>query len=117
MSMHTIKVKKTELLDVLRKNREAHRDIFEKACVGYRKVAVEELERSLADARAGRKIRQNLALIEPMDQTKDYDRAIRMLEMSIEDTIELDEQQFAQYVQDDWRWKEQFTASNSRYTR
>jgi hypothetical protein len=39
-----------------------------------------------------------------------------MLEMSKEDTIELTQQEFSQYVQDDWHWKDQFLFSNMNYS-
>lgn len=114
--MNDIKVKKSELLDVLKKNRKQHRQIFLEATEGYRKAAIAELDSMLADAKDGRKIRRSLSLTEPQDQTRDYDRAIRMMEMSQDDIIELDESDFAQYVLDDWSWKRQFLFSNSAYS-
>lgn len=114
--MDTIKVKKSDLLAKLHHNRAKHREIFEKALEGYRTMAIKKLEESLADARLGRKIETYLNLVEPMDQTKDYDQAIAMLEMSVEDVIVLSRRDFGQYVMDDWGWKEQFIASNSTYT-
>lgn len=114
--MNEIKVNKTELLAALTKNRTEHREIFLEAQENYRKAVIAELERSLADARAGRQIRVNITLVSPVDQTKDYDRAIRMLHMSMDNIIELDQQEFSSYVLDDWSWKRQFTASNINYS-
>jgi hypothetical protein len=54
--------------------------------------------------------------VEPVDQTREYNKVIRMLEMSTEDVIELQEHEFSQYVLDDWGWKGQFLASNSAYS-
>jgi len=114
--MNSIKVDKTELLTVLRENREKHKTIFAEAQEGYRTAAIKELDAMLADAEAGKQIRRSLTLIEPQDQTRDYDRAIRMLEMSQDDVIELEEHDFAQYVLDDWSWKRQFLFSNAAYS-
>lgn len=114
--MNEIKVKKSELLDVLKTNREAHRKIFLEAADGYRTAAIAELDAMLAEAKAGKKIRRSVALVEPQDQTSDYDRVIRMLEMSQDDIIELEEHDFMQYVLDDWQWKRQFLHSNSVYS-
>lgn len=50
--MQTVKVKRTELLEALQKNRESHRKIFDRAQVGYRKAAVDALDQMLAEARA-----------------------------------------------------------------
>ncbi len=51
----------------------------------------------------------------PEDHTRDYDRRIKMYEMDIDDTIEMTEQEFAQYVLDDWGWKQAWTTSNTAY--
>lgn len=114
--MNAIKVKKSELLDVLKKNREQHRKIFLEAQEGYKHAAIKELDSMLDDARAGKRIRRSMTLVEPQDQTSDYDRAIRMLEMSQDEVIELEEHDFMQYVLDDWGWKHQFLHSNSVYS-
>jgi hypothetical protein len=111
------RIKREDLLKELKKNRDEHRATFEKAVVGYRKVAIEELDRMLTEAKEGKRIRRGLELVEPMDQTKDYDRVIKMLEMSVDDVVILDSAEFAQYVMDDWHWKDAFTSSNAIYTR
>lgn len=114
--MESIKVKKEELLNVLRENRTKHRHIFEEAIEGYRKTVIAEFERRLDDAKAGRKIDIRFTLPQPVDQTKDYDRAIGMLEMTIDDVIHLEEIEYRQYVMDDWSWKQSFLTSNSTYS-
>ena len=43
------------------------------------------------------------------------DRRIQMLEMDIDPNVILSEQEFAQYVQDDWGWRKQWTTTNSVY--
>ena len=40
-----------------------------------------------------------------------------MAEMSVDDTLELTEDEFAMYVMDQWRWKQSFTDTTDRYTR
>lgn len=116
MKMHSIKVSKTELISKMSANRETHRSEFLKAQEGYRAAVIEELDRMLAEARTGKRIRRSVELIEPHDHTKEYDQVLAMLGMSVDDTVELDYQQFAQYVLDEWNWKAQFTATNSRYS-
>lgn len=114
--MNAIRVNKDELLGTLRENRKKHQVIFREAQDGYRKQAIEELDKMLAEARSGKQIRRSLHLVEPQDQTRDYDRAIKMLEMSQDEIVELEEHDFAQYVLDDWSWKRQFLLSNSNYS-
>jgi hypothetical protein len=114
--MENITVQKAELLAALQKNREGHRKIFEEALDGYHKEAVRVLEGQLALAKANKKVNAHIMISRPSDQTKDYDRAILMVEMSVGDTITLSEMDFANYVMDDWSWKDQFLTSNRAYS-
>jgi hypothetical protein len=77
--MNTVKVKREDLLAKVRANRASHRELFLKAQANYRKFIIEELDRMLADAKANRKIRRSIDLVEPRDHTSDYDRTIMML--------------------------------------
>ena len=113
--MSNVTCKKAEILAALRKNRDAHRDIFLAAQNGYRKEVIAELEKSLKDAREGRNVQTTIELEAPEDHTKAYDRIIRMLEMSVKDEIEVSELQFQQYVLDDWTWKFHFASNSARY--
>ena len=51
----------------------------------------------------------------PVSYEDSYTRAIRMLELSIDDVVELDETTFNQLVLDEWTWKNQFTTSSTFY--
>jgi len=115
--MNAIKVLKSELLAKLRENRDAHRATFAEAMDGYKEKVQTWLEDRLAAAKRGRVPDMIFALPHPIDQTKDYNRAIAMLEMSVEDTIELEEDDFKQYVQDEWSWSRQTSITNSMYTK
>jgi hypothetical protein len=54
--MNTITVKKDELLDTLRTNRQRHGDKVAQARAKYREKIIEELDRRLAEAKSGRDI-------------------------------------------------------------
>jgi hypothetical protein len=115
--MQHIKVKKQKLLNILRKNRTAHRKIFLEAQEGFKKAVIEQLEKRLEAARKGQRVDLYIRLNEPVDQTKDYDRAIGMLEMDDNTVILLTELDYKQYVLDDWTWKDQFLHSNAFYSK
>lgn len=114
--MQTVKVKTQELLTKLKINRESHRDGFLTALDAYRLEAIEVLENALQDARDNKRIMQSTNLVQPMDMTKEYDRAIGMLEMSVDEEVEITDTQFQNYVMDDWTWSAQASASNTAYT-
>jgi hypothetical protein len=115
--MERITVKKPELLAKLQQNRADHRAIFEEALAGWMAEAERELteqrERLLAGVRRDVYVRKPV----PTDHTSDYDRAVAMIEMSIGETIVLSEEDFAQYVMDDWGWQSQFLSNTYGSTR
>jgi hypothetical protein len=114
--MEKVKVKKSEALDILRKNREAHKAIFDEAVAGYKAQTLKLLNDHIKQIKSGKVMRITVSLPQPEEHTKDYDRAIKMLEMSVDDVIEVDEQSFQSYIMDDWHWKHQFLHSNSTYS-
>lgn len=107
---------KAELVQVIQKNRDEHRGIFEEAVDGYRQKVVGELEAYVERVKRGDLVRVYVSFPEPSDHTRDYDRLLKMLAMSVDTDVELTEGQFAQYVLDDWDWKRQFIQTNSAYS-
>lgn len=110
-----VTVKRAQVLAVLQDNLKTHRAIFLQAQEGYRRTVIAQLEKSLADARENRRIEQFVRLAEPIDHTHDYERTIKMLEMSVSDEVKLSEAEFACYVMDDWSWKKQFLTTSMAY--
>lgn len=127
---------RSELIEKLKQNREAHKAEFAEAMKGYYLEVVEEAEKlidSLTDvknlaergelpeseAMPGQKVDFDknfyLRAQKPISYETDYDRAITMLEMSKSDMIDLGEEGFARYVMDEWEWKDSFSATNSLY--
>lgn len=115
--MKAIRVSKAELLKTLQTNRDNHRKIFEEALEGFRKAVVRELERRLEIAKANKRVDLYIQLTQPVDQTKDYDRVIGMLNLSLDTEIELSETDYSCYVLDDWTWKKNFLTSNAFYSK
>ncbi len=112
----TVKIKKHELLDVVKKNRDEHKEIVAEAFQKYRELAVAELDKMLEEAKSGKRIRRSVGLVEPMDQTPEYNKAIRQIEMSAEDVIELNDHEFSQLCLNQWVWQKQFLHSNRGYS-
>jgi len=115
--MDNVRIPKTKLLSILRNNRKKHRAIFEEALEGYRRAVTAELEQALADARAKKRFLRVSSFVAPTDQTSEYDRAIRMLELSSDRSIRLSEEDFAHYVMDKWEWSLAFENNVATYLR
>ena len=114
--MNIVTVKKSELLEALKKNRESHNASFLEARMGYRAEVVATLQAMLDDAKAGKEYRTQVHLEEPKDHTKEYDRIIRMLTMSVNEEIKISDTQFCQYVLDEWGWKSHFIGMVQSYS-
>lgn len=114
--MRQVTVKKADLVKVVSDNRAEHRQIFEEAVEGYKKRAIELLEGHIERIRKGKIERVAVSLPVPEDHTADYDRVLKMLDMSVDDDVTLDETAFAEYVMDDWGWQRQFLTSSSAYS-
>jgi hypothetical protein len=114
--MQNITVDKAELIAKIQQNREEHKALYEEAVVVYRQRAIEEIEKVLAEAKRGDKIRHAFALPVPEEHTEDFDRALEMLEWEQGNSIVLAEYEFAQLVQNEWGWARNFAANTTSYT-
>ena len=115
--MESVTVRKEKLLEILNKNRAAHRAQFEEALIGYADACKEILQQRLDQIKAGKKISMSFHMPEPCDMTKEYDKIIAMLDISIDDEIELTQQEAQCYVLNDWSWMHMVSSSNVRYTK
>lgn len=119
--MKVIRVKKDELLSVLKTNRTKHISEYNEALLGYR----EDLEKlyvdvladviDLKESKAIEKFKQPTNLPKPIDNSKQYDLIIGMLEMHIGDEIELDQSEYRHYVMDEWDWSAAVATTNIYY--
>ena len=112
--MKTVKINKAELLDVIKQNRSKHEGDVMVADVAYKKQAISEYKKAIELIQETGKV-SVIRLQEPVDKRDDYDRVIKMLEMSADAVIELSSYEFDQYVMDNWEWKNLATLANSSY--
>lgn len=110
-----VTIKKAQLLETITANRTQHKNDFREAQVGFRAAALEAMKKNIELCSSGGEVKLGIALVVPIEHTKDYDRVIRMLEMSTADEIQISEQQFTMYVMDDWEWKARFVGSTALY--
>lgn len=116
--MNAIKMNRLELLGIVQANKTKHIGEFLEAIADYKKLVLEitagnaKLGKT-ADLEQFRRIKSIPAA--PVSYEKDYGRAIRMLELSVDEVIEVEEDIFNQLVLDEWHWKHSFSASNTMY--
>jgi NOL1/NOP2/fmu family ribosome biogenesis protein len=113
--MQSVKVYTVTLLNVLKENREKHLKDYNSASKIFIQDAIAKLQEMLKTAKTEKRIIHSLGLVEPKSYVDSYDTAIKMLEMSVEEVIELTQQEFTQYVEDNWNWKSQFVSTTAFY--
>lgn len=113
--MFTTNLKRTDLLTVLRANRDNHRAIYEKAFDKYRNAVIDETNRQLDEFKAGGIQRIAVHLPQPADHTDEYDAVIGLLTDSTEATVQLDVNDYSQFYMDNWSWTQQWAGTNSTY--
>jgi hypothetical protein len=109
------KIAVKELLDILKTNLEKHQGEFHEAFKEYQKVAAKRLRMRADSLEKGSAKNHMISLKVPVDYSDSYRQVIEMLEMSESEHIELDWQQFRQYIKDEWHWKKDFTTLNTMY--
>ena len=114
--MKTLTFSKCFLGQRLRENRAKHEEIYNEAVLGYQKSALEKLAELTAKLTNNPLERIYFNLAYPTNHLKDYDRVIMMFDQCIETEIELDQQDYSRYIQDNWEWTATFLTSNSGYS-
>lgn len=104
------------LLEILKKNRAGHRQLYEEAFAEYRRQVVKAMEYNLERAQSGGDIRLSLSMRTPEDHTDEYDAVIGLLELSTDDTVELTAHDYERFVLDRWEWARSFEANTMSYT-
>lgn len=115
--MQKIKVKKSNLIEKIKENKEKHKALVEKAKNGYIETMKKELNKLLRTVKQNKIIdlRHLYTFDQPIDKTPEYDTVLQMLEMSVDEEIEISHQEFLNFVEDKWDWTHQMLISNTKY--
>jgi Sec7-like guanine-nucleotide exchange factor len=114
--MEKVKVKKSDLIDVLKTNRDIHQKAFDEALAGY-KIAVEkELKSKLKDLKTGKDFNLYINLQKPVSYVKQYNDVIGMLEISTEEDVHITMEEYLKYYKNEWEWQATWQLSNAFYS-
>lgn len=112
-----VRVKKDDLIETVTRHRDEHVAIFKEAITAWARVLRDGLVAANNAAGDGSdSVRVVVNNPRPYNHTKDYDRIIRMLDLSVDDVIDLNETEFACIMMDDWSWQRDFLLIASRYS-
>lgn len=119
-----------DLKDVISANLAQHIETYETAMAGFRQTVKDELRENLDyleqlgddwtledlddNTLFGRRS-FHMDIMAPENHEEDYGRVWDMLDMTSDETIELNEEQFNKYVRDQWDWSQSFQMSTAAY--
>jgi hypothetical protein len=133
--MQEVTVGTRALIATIQANRERHSSAFGEATIGYQNAVKDLLEKwdeclnhhrcnkksplfgrpPDSDAFFSEAVREIGELRAPKHHLDEYDRALAMLQMSVNAEVTLQEHEFQQLVMDEWGWKREFQAITSSY--
>jgi len=98
----------------LQANLARHKDLYQEARDGYCEKAKAQLCEAVDRLKDGKLIRLRFDLEPPTDHSEDYERVLRMLDACTDESMEITEEQFAAYWDDDWSWMYNWVCTNSK---
>lgn len=113
--MEKVKVQKSELIAVLKKNRDIHEKDYSDAVCGYRLLVEKELKKRLKLVQSGEKFDLYFNLNRPESHVKDYDDVIGMLEISSDEEVDVKMEEYLKYYKNEWNWQEGWKSTYSGY--
>ena len=110
--MEKIKISVPKLEKHLKDNLELHIKEYETAYVKWLDKMAEIYTEAQRRHSKGEKFFID-APTEPHSHAKEYRRIIAQLDWTVDNAIELDQREFAQFVMDDWEWMRGFKTSTT----
>jgi len=116
--MKEVNIKKSEVLEALKKNREQFKKDYTVALEGYRLSIINIMGNYLRDFK---KLKLEeidtfpnvpYSYNKPQNHTEEFDTAISMLELEVNDTITLTANEYKQYFLNKWSWYERWRVDN-----
>ena len=116
--MDYVKVNKDDLIKILKENRDKHIYMYKDAFAGYRTKLIAKLKKAM---KLAIEYKEYITVIsmpapKPINHESDYNLAIGMLNMHVEENIKISNDQYRNFILDDWSWKGTFTSSTSSYS-
>jgi len=111
----TIKVNKKELIKKIKENKKNHVAEYAKAVIAYKEEALKQLATLTTKVNDGA-LDIKLNLITPIDNSLNYDKIVEMFEWEVDKVVELEQDEFLEYVQDETEFARNAKFSNMAYS-
>ena len=110
-----INVKRFELIDALNNNKKKHVEDYDDAFKTWKEEVIVKLKELLDKFSSDPKTPLEINLPEPVCFVKEYDIAIGMMELEVNEIIEISEQDSRRFFLDQWSWSQSFLSNTMLY--
>lgn len=115
--MNEVKVSKAELLTAIKANLAKHQSALSELKASRREKISNYFSKTLNKIANESGFQPDLPKFPlPEDRTNEYQTAIKMVEMSVSDTIVITASQFDRLVMDNWDWKKELLQTSMFYS-
>jgi hypothetical protein len=102
------------MIDKIKENKKNHVEEYAKAVIAYKEEALRQLVELTNKVNEGA-LKIELKLITPVDNSSNYDKIIEMFEWEVDEVVELEQNEFIEYVQDETEFAVNAKFSNTMY--
>ena len=123
--MSRVNVKREELIEVLKENRDAHKKEYDEAYAGYVQLCIEALEDKLETVESAAKAPKDSPvkfelffqdlMSAPENHVQDFQDVIDMFELSEDTKLSIGMEEYKRYYKNDWSWSRSWELSNKMY--
>jgi hypothetical protein len=115
-SLETVTVLKSNLLKIVEANKQRHNEIYDTAIANFKEKTV-ELAMSKIQEFKDKPGNEGLFISFPVPISYEqyYNTVINKLKLSVASYVFLSSQEFSQYVENNWSWKNNFKSISSTY--
>jgi tetratricopeptide (TPR) repeat protein len=116
----SVNVSRQQLLVKLKENLLKHQAEYQEALIEFHKRLIDDLKLAHKQVSKVANVEElkdfSFKVSFPQNHEKDYAEVIEMLEMSVDESINLDSESFRAYVKNEWSWQKQFLAAKAAYS-
>ena len=115
LNHQTVNVNRLELIVALKAGLIAHREQYTTLRADYEAAVVKFMSDAARRAKKGNFNNLVLNIFAPKDNSVMYEDIIEMLEVSVDETIQLDKDAYKAYYKNQWSWSAGLEASGALY--
>lgn len=115
MHSKTVNVNRLKMIESIKAGLALHTATYNEAQADFQQYALIEANKFRDAIAAGDFRKTSINLVQPTSHIKDYEEAIEIFEMSVDENINIDLDAFKAYFKNEWNWSRGFESTAMMY--